>query len=1102
MSFSRNPDTGSWRFHEIVLGLEGKMADDVLDEKLFNYVCGSGGFVELFVLLKHNSPLGSRKSEKEARNWLKNQTKFALVKDRNGEITGLRIDLRKKICYQYVLKGSCRRAKGECKYWHICKRFIEGKCDGVCGLSHNFHDEGNREKLKETRLEKYSNGALKNIVAWSLPKVCQLYLTNECKSDKCQYLHVCGEVVRGSSCYCGLSHNLTDSHNMKILKEYDLVPPRQVINVDFVRCSILVLDEQHAQFVGTSKSSNEGASAVTSETATATATARTVTSCKTPLKSRYSSGEAAIALFERLCKEFSCSASLTFLRDRKVVFRSELGDFFSMLEKNDDKFFVTRDERGNVQDVTAFCPKLRLCPDFVSLSVCKKKDCPHFHLCRKFITGTCSRGENCSRSHSFRNKIDGEKLLPLNLDGLTNGQLRQLMFSSSPQVCFDYNQGKCNRGMLCSRVHICKEFVTNACRSEDFCHLDHKEALDTPQATSLLEKYKLFETFNDKLKAILVCEEHDNGRSHGSKTGMSSSGGLPSKDGDFGEKWAVNAEPKQTPSSQNRKPEQQLRRSSVSSSCSSVNKFTPCMQDVFDCICKEYDGSVSFAIILRRQDLFPGNSEDIDTWFRERKERFRLSEDADGTILEVSSFCPKARLCFNYLSSTGCSRDDCQYFHVCREYIGGCCTFGSRCKWNHNFQIDQERKVISKLKLDGLTHEEIRRVLQLSMPQVCLDYNDGCCNRGRLCAQIHICKEFVKKRCEDEEYCSLQHGNALLTPHSTAVLETYTLKCTDGNVKFVLKELLVCDDSSRRRKESRGNSGSKPKMGALRGDGAPNHFKRQMPSAIKSSDSCDYNLPLTDQNIGLSKAKSSATIATRCWPTEQQVFKSLCTEYDCSAFFAVIANRGDLFPHGLESADSWFRGMKGSFLITECDKEKGKISQVEAFFTNARLCLDYIGDGACQNHGNCKYFHVCKDYITDTCSRGAGCPLNHHFHNNKDKVLLSRIKLDQLTEQQLRKLVLLSNPQLCVEYNNGICPRGASCHSIHMCCGYLRKCCTEAYRCGLDHEAALNTDHTQAVLERLQLSNVSNHDALKMILDDRLCLSSKEKTNCKYDLMK
>lgn len=153
-----------------------------------------------------------------------------------------------------------------------------------------------------------------------------------------------------------------------------------------------------------------------------------------------------------------------------------------------------------------------------------------------------------------------------------------------------------------------------------------------------------------------------------------------------------------------------------------------------------YNGSVPFAVISKRKDLFPEDSENIAAWFRNRKESFRVIERADGTILEVCTYCPRGGFCFNYTSSTSCSRKDCQYFHVCREYTVGVCNFGSRCKWNHNFQFDQDRKFISKLELDDLTDEELCKVIQLSMPQVCLDYNEGECQHGGSCSLVHVCK--------------------------------------------------------------------------------------------------------------------------------------------------------------------------------------------------------------------------------------------------------------------------------------------------------------------------------------------------------------------------
>jgi len=165
------------------------------------------------------------------------------VKDDNDEIAGVRIDLRKKICRQYLGRGSCPQTQGKCKFWHICKSFIEGNCDWKCSRSHDFFDPDNKGKTREMGIEKHSNGTVRNIVAWSLPQVCKLYLSNGCKSDKCPYLHVCCKVIRGLPCDCALSHNITDSHNKKILKQYDLVQ-HQSMRIAFVRSIILVPEEQ------------------------------------------------------------------------------------------------------------------------------------------------------------------------------------------------------------------------------------------------------------------------------------------------------------------------------------------------------------------------------------------------------------------------------------------------------------------------------------------------------------------------------------------------------------------------------------------------------------------------------------------------------------------------------------------------------------------------------------------------------------------------------------------------------------------------------------------------------------------------------------------
>ena len=93
------------------------MEDYALLEKVFDKICGSGGFVELSVLLKHPLPLASIETKLQAQTWLESQDgRFVLIRDHNGEVTGVRVDLKKRICQEYLDQGSCRRTQGKCLF--------------------------------------------------------------------------------------------------------------------------------------------------------------------------------------------------------------------------------------------------------------------------------------------------------------------------------------------------------------------------------------------------------------------------------------------------------------------------------------------------------------------------------------------------------------------------------------------------------------------------------------------------------------------------------------------------------------------------------------------------------------------------------------------------------------------------------------------------------------------------------------------------------------------------------------------------------------------------------------------------------------------------
>ena len=1010
------------------------MADDVLVEKVFNFICGSGGFAELSFLLKDSSPLKNITTEQEKKNWLKTEARgrFVLVKG-DDEIAGVRIDLRKKICQQYLSSGSCSRTQGKCKFWHICKSFIEGNCDWKCSRSHDFFDPDNKGKTSELGIEKHSNGTVRNIVAWSLPQVCKMYLSNECKSDKCPYLHVCSKVVRGSPCDCALSHNITDSHNKKILKQYDLVP-HQSMRITFVRSSILVLEEQRT-FGKYERSISAGAIKIktgssapvknsTDDLITPT-TAQPL--AEKPSLSKQSTSDAQIKGSKTSQATASNITTSSKQKKRESNLQSETGN-----TRKQHKL-----EMAKLQQATK--DQDPLINNLASVSTVATP----WKRSLEFLNIQAEADENSSDSSSEENKTTSDSFKPLKGNNEENthapqvekSQLAYHVTSMSTQVRLSAAKLSCyglNSGDTCESGE--KKGLVNSCgRTNDPPAFGAQSNGDKPPSVVAPSGLPESDVSKDFVMTWVM----------GSDATGQSSGVKESHSRDTLPKVAEVAERRQ-------------RKLSVSSSCSSVpdpHNCTPSKKAVFDCILEEYNGTVSFDAISSRQDLVPIGCGDVAAWFKARKDSFLLRESKEGKLLEVSSFCRRAQLCFR---QQDCSTKNCQYLHVCRDYIAGFCRFGDRCQRNHSFKYDKDRKFLSKLRLNGLSENNLRKVIQLSMPQVCLDYNEGNCTRDQSCGRIHVCKEMIKKKCDDEKDCGFQHQKALLTPHATVILENYGLKIRNGNFNPVLRALLVCEENPiGKSKDCRESTVLAENISVSARANVGKEAFRSVPAPSNNGSVVSFE------------------------PSEQKVFECLCKEYDCSVSFSVIAKRTDLFPSEFEDIESWFRRKKGSFRLTENDR--GIIVQVDAFSAKARLCLSYNNvSGTCKREG-CSYLHVCRDYVTDSCRDGATCVRNHQFHNENDKALLSRTKLDQLTDKQLSRLVLSSTPQVCVEYNHGICDRGEGCPKIHMCSDHLKKCRGEGYDCELDHESAMTCHHTQTILERYHMERLKS-DVVKRIV--------------------
>ena len=225
--------------------------DEVLVGKVFNFI-SSKGFITFADLRKKPSPLATKFSAEEAASWIRDhlsKDKRFAVQELDGKVMSVKIMAKVRLCFQYLKDGK-HNCKGGCKYWHVCKGYIEGNCTKQCrhGLSHDFHNDENSDKCEELGFGKLDNGYIKRLVALNSPVVCLAYLQGSCDDPNCCNLHLCAGFVR-QSCSdmggeCNLSHNLRTGHNKSILGGYNL---NQNIKEKYVLCSILVPKIQMAQ---------------------------------------------------------------------------------------------------------------------------------------------------------------------------------------------------------------------------------------------------------------------------------------------------------------------------------------------------------------------------------------------------------------------------------------------------------------------------------------------------------------------------------------------------------------------------------------------------------------------------------------------------------------------------------------------------------------------------------------------------------------------------------------------------------------------------------------------------------------------------------------
>nr|XP_046184926.1 protein mono-ADP-ribosyltransferase PARP12-like isoform X1 [Oncorhynchus gorbuscha] len=140
------------------------------------------------------------------------------------------------------------------------------------------------------------------------------------------------------------------------------------------------------------------------------------------------------------------------------------------------------------------------------------------------------------------------------------------------------------------------------------------------------------------------------------------------------------------------------------------------------------------------------------------------------------------------------------------------------------------------------------------------------------------------------------------------------------------------------------------------------------------------------------------------------------------------------------------------FSIALCNGNKRIIAK-----TKVRRCKAQQCDG-------CNDLHLCKFYLFGDCKNSRGrrtCRFGHDLHSEHNSIVLREHKLETLSRQELRQLLLQNDnsllPPVCNSYNKGTgqygnCPDQEGCRRLHVCDRYIRGTCSSGANCNRCHD--------------------------------------------------
>ena len=716
-----------------------------------------------------------------------------------------------RMCCSY-LNGKCREGSN-CPRLHICKEYLVSSNDcpsDKCkyGFSHDPFDKNNYKIAKSNWKIIGDKSRILSLIRECFPHICIPYEANFCVDWNCKKLHICRYFLFDACEYktCQLSHSFIDEHNLMVFEHFNMrsliTKEKEVVVSNILVSKVYKRNKMtEGRMMGTKSDDIQRTSAATNLIHQASCSNEFVARkfsgtsgsrppliiCSFYLNGKCDKGNDCKRL--HLCKEFL----INFNRCPGIC---QFGLSHNPFDENNGKIIKSIWTETDPSKVISFLRQSfpRLCKKYENGN-CTDENCHRLHICANFLFSICN-SNYCCFSHSITDEHNLNVFEKYNLRGVSKMTMAYILPNIlSPKRPVDTERGaftnlsKSSQSASRKSLNKSSSSLSEVEGITKFSHIVRSKSIVSDLAVSEIylneqsnstERLKRHQLKKSPSKEVSTCNELPASFIYSSSEISTSKEVLASEPAKL--KCTSDVDFRTTePCDMN-----------VISKSKEVAKKTivkPSVEDVLSYILCKFDDGYCMINDVGLQSLFAGKSEEeILQWCKIQERYFRL-KFCENSNLRIYPCFVDVEPCSFYWKKGGCKKEKCGKFHICKMLILDEIHNRNSCNQNHSFENETLKQLIKCNKLESFTDKQILVLLRNRFPFVCPSYQTSSCVEGeKNCSMLHICQNFVIKKCpKADDICEMNHNAALESKQAERICEEFHISKTRLLAVILLK---------------------------------------------------------------------------------------------------------------------------------------------------------------------------------------------------------------------------------------------------------------------------------------------------------------------------